>query len=310
MKPECLFYFQNTLKDNKSGSSTITGKIIKDFDHWFSENPLVSKNDLLQVSKSIFNVFPNFAILFHFLNQLLLFVETLPEEIPADKLQGFLSDYRSEWKNTTKKAAQNFLEEINIKTSNILLHSNSSAVLEIFKETDKKECNIWQTVSSPANEGILQAENLSSLGFKVNLIHENEIWLFEKMFDMVILGTDLITNEFFINKTGSRSIGLLKKPLYLISESRKVINEEVITPKLFKMLTSEKCKPSEELYNGKDERIKVYNLYFEQTPLDVVKGIITEKGMFKPWEVMNKTAAFQRLSGYWKTNSMHNNKFS
>jgi len=281
---ESIKYFYNILNDNKSGSATITEKIISTFKSLFKENEILSKAEVFSIIKVIFQKFPNFSILFHFLNQLSLYIESEGELINQEKLIKFVSDYENKWKNSSRKSAIIFLDKININNKGILLHSNSSAIKIVFEIAANKGIKpvIWQTVSSPANEGIIQAEKIASLGFKVNLIHEDEIWLFKDNFDFILLGSDFITDNFFINKTGSYSITLLNKPVYIIAETRKIITEKNIDKRLFDILTTEKEKNPKELYTGNVKNIYPENYYFEKIPYKNVKGICLETGIFTP----------------------------
>ena len=282
--------FRKILTDNVHGSSYITEKVIESFISGLKTNNNLSKNELKKTVTLIFNTFPNFTLLFHFLNELMLVADKNNEVDIPNKLPDFIENYLNKWNKTKEKAAAVFIENIDISSKNILLHSNSSAVQQVF-ETAKRNninCTIWQTVSSPANEGILQAEKLTEYGFKVNLIHEDEIWLFSDSFDLILIGSDLITNRFFINKTGSHSISLLKKPVYIISESRKIINEKLLNKQLFDLLTSEKEKNPKELYAGDLKNIEPKNYYFEKVPYTNIKSIIIENDIINPDNLNNR----------------------
>jgi translation initiation factor 2B subunit (eIF-2B alpha/beta/delta family) len=106
-----------------------------------------------------------------------------------------------------------------------------------------------------------------------------------------------MTGDFFINKTATRSICLLDLPTYLLSETRKYIDESSLTPKLFSQLTTEPPKPDDELYQGKKTNIQVHNYYFEKTPLSKVKNIVLENGFFTP-QSFKKIFPLQKISNY------------
>jgi translation initiation factor 2B subunit (eIF-2B alpha/beta/delta family) len=269
------------LSDNVSGSGTITNNIIKCLIIRFAESEYISVNELKNTILKIFKVFPNFTLLFHFLNYLAVCIEGYENSVTGSFLLYLVKDYQKQWSNRKQKTAEKFIEEVDINNKNILLHSNSSSVITIFEIAKNKHinCNIWQTVASPVNEGILQAEILAKYGFTVNLIHENAIWNFFENIDMVLLGADLITNDFFINKTGSRNIALMHKPLFLISEVRKIINKINVSGKLLNMLTREKEKSGYELYVKKYDNIIIHNLYFEKVPHNLVNRIVLENGI-------------------------------
>ncbi len=287
-RPASITFFEKILSDNQNGSGYITRKITENFHQWFEAESFISKTDIQNIIVEIFQTFPNFAVLFHFLNQLALFTESFSvPEIQSIQFLQFLQKYQAKWEDTTGKTAENFINEIDLTNKNILLHSNSSAIQSVFKAAEKKRisCTVWQTVSSPANEGIKQAKALANMDFTVNLIHEDEIWLFKNKFDLIMLGADLITPGFFINKTGSYSIVLLNKPVFLLAESRKLINTQKINNKLFHLLTEEKEKNPGELLPETNHKIRVLNYYFERVPLQFITGIFLETGLRKPPEL-------------------------
>ena len=126
----------------------------------------------------------------------------------------------------------------------------------------------------------MQAEILAALGFRVSLIHEDAISKFMDRIDLAIFGADLITKSHFVNKTGTYPISLVfnhfHKPVYVLAESRKVIEVAEINP-----AGAEEKKPASELYPGTHSNIDVHNLYFETVPLSVVTKVFFEKQTLK-----------------------------
>ena len=79
--------------------------------------------------------------------------------------------------------------------------------------------------------------------------------------DAVILGADLITEDYIVNKTGSFSLGLaakyFNKPYYIISSGEKFLSEYLI--------------PFYKIKTGKNNNQIIH--YFEKVPLNWVTKI-------------------------------------
>ena len=118
------------------------------------------------------------------------------------------------------------------------------------------------------------------MGFNTNLVHEDALSNFIGKIDMAILGADLILDNRFLNKTGSFPIVLLfnyfKKPVFVLAERRKKISINNIQHHQLQKLTIETEKPAPELFADSDKGIAIHNLYFEFTPLSLVKNVFLD----------------------------------
>ncbi len=265
------------LKDNFSGSGMLLFKtqeiliMIGQSEEEIETEGLVK--DLAQLKKH----FPLFAVLQHFINEIEFFVQQQPY-IEGEQLVLRIGNYRKQWLHAQHKANEKLLTALSFEGKNILLHSNSSALQSLFAELAKRKIfpSLWQTVSAPVNEGLLQAKVLKRLGFKVHLFHEVAISKFAKNIDFVIFGADVVTNSFFINKVGTYLLSLMmkqeNKPVFVLSEIRKLrAGEEVNQHEIL----SETPKSYKEIIDDPDG-LTVHNYYFEATPLSLIKQVFTE----------------------------------
>ena len=278
MKPG---FFEDVLQDNFSGSGNILFRVQERLMSLPPDKP-VNVPALRRQLDIVENRFPHFALLFHFLREVRAFLEN--QSSPTGlALARFTSRYRARWENAQQKAAENFLQSIPLAGKNILLHSNSSALQTLFKMLAEREIRpvVWQTVSSPVNEGALQAGFLQSLGFRVNVLHEDAVSRFARQLDMVLFGADLIWEEAFLNKTGTFTLALalryFGKPVYVLAESRKVINRQAVPAERFQQFLQEEPKPAGELVPGGRKGFTVLNFYFEPVPLKLADRVFTEK---------------------------------
>jgi len=181
-----------------------------------------------------------------------------------------------------EKACKSFINDNDLQDKSILVHSNSLAIRKLFSELARKKSNVsvYQTYSSSAGEGKMQAEYISSLGFNITFIHENAVGRFIKDIDMVVFGVDLITETELLNKTGTLSITLLfnhfGKPVFVIADSRKILRPDELSEKTINGLTNEEEKPSEELWENPSKNIRVVNYYFEMTENELATAFYFE----------------------------------
>ena len=113
--------------------------------------------------------FPDFAVLHHFISGI------NQQGNSKREISTFVSSYKRKWHDVERNISNHFLNIITVKGSTILLHSNSRTTHVLFEEIARRNLsiNVLQTESQPGGEGILQAEYLRKLGFKVILIKED-----------------------------------------------------------------------------------------------------------------------------------------
>ncbi len=151
-----------------------------------------------------------------------------------------------------------------------------------------KEIHVYACETRPLNQGSrLTAWELSQDGIPVTLICDSMSGsLMRKgMIDKAIVGADRITRDAVFNKIGTYSHAVLAKahdvPFYVaaplstfdLKHVEADITVEERGPEEICLLGSTKLAPA---------GIDVYNPAFDATPLDLVSGIITEKGVFRP----------------------------
>jgi len=265
------------LNDNFSGSGMILFKTQEALLVMAQSDKDMDTSELLKDLSLLKRQFPLFAVLHHFINEMEFFIQQ-KGEIDGDELIRRIENYRKQWQNAQRKASEKILTGLSFERKNILLHSNSSVLQSLFAELAKRKIfpTIWQTVSAPVNEGILQAKVLNRLGFKVHLFHEVAISKFVKQIDFALFGADVVTDDFFMNKVGTYPLSLMmrqeNKPVFVLSEIRKHRTGEELN--LMELL-NEPPKPTEEISNDADG-LTVHNYYFDATPLSLIKQVFTE----------------------------------
>ncbi len=289
-------YISEILHDNTSGSAEILEKTIQALLDLTEKNTSVDYRLLEKELMKLFGIHGNFAILFHFLNALFL---SYKKESDIKDLKLFLENYRVKWKGSPEKVAGQFLAYIgNNRPDSILFHSNSSALQTLCNTMAEKKYfpEIYQTLSGPANEGRIQASKPWMKNFRVIFFHESAAARFIPEIDCAIFGADLISDDFFINKTGTYPLALLfrefKKPVYVLADSRKIIANKSVPASVFQKLTEENPKDPAELWPGPPQNITPLNYYFEKIPNCMVNAFFGEEGVMDLKHYLNvqKTA--------------------
>ena len=171
--------------------------------------------------------------------------------------------------------------------STVLTLSFSGSVLSIFKKARQKKKNFRVMVceSRPLLEGRKLASVLSSWGISVTLMVDAAIGLLVDEADLILVGADGVTEEYFVNKIGSYPLCLCAKekslPVYLAYEESKFIPERF----RIKLNHIRESGSIREVYKSIPGKVKIENPYFEKIPISLCKKIITEKVILIPSEV-------------------------
>lgn len=246
--------------DKTSGSSQLYSKLknllIKYPDQITSETTIQKIKEL----RKRWIIFP---VATHFISYVLKEIKKNNDHIHS------IEKYDNSWSGVEKEIAQKLAANEDLNDKKILLHSQSGTVQQVLiqlKKQHQHNFDIFQTESRPNFEGRYQAEVLNKY-FPVTLFPDADMARMVDKCDYIILGADVLTNNFFINKTGSYLLWLcaqhFKKKLLIITDSRKVVkeNEEIFKEKV------KQEYPQDEIWNKKSENIKILNRYFEMIPI-------------------------------------------
>lgn len=272
---------QKVLSDNISGSTSMLNHLLNGIIEYFKEKEeSINYNSLLKEIQELMFHFASFAIILHFLTSFCEWLKANKKQLSSEKCLEYIHKYKYRWQTEENRLRINALNQINFKNKKILLHSNSLSIQQIFRSLAKlkQKTTIYQTVSYPVNEGIEQAKTLNEIGFKVQLITDSAVNLILPDIDFVILGTDAVFEDYFINKIGTYYIAkfaeMYKKDVYVISDRRKFLKESEINKKIIKKMLTESPKAPEEIYISETENITPINYYFEKIPNNLITKFI------------------------------------
>lgn len=167
---------------------------------------------------------------------------------------------------------------------NIFTHCHSSTVTKILINAKKqgKKFEVYNTETRPLFQGRITAKELAKAGIIVNHFVDSGARIALKQCDLFFCGADAITSEGkVINKIGTE--------LFMESAKRLGVSTYVCTHALKYDSKTERGfeeviekRFSKEVWNTKIKNIKISNFAFEQIDPELITGIISELGIFKP----------------------------
>ena len=179
----------------------------------------------------------------------------------------------------------------------IFTHCHSSTVMNILisAKKNKKNFEVFQTETRPLYQGHKTAYDLRRANIKDTLVVDSSAsFLISKIsgdkfsVDKVIIGCDAIARDgSCVNKVGSFGLALVaalnKIPVYVATQSLK-LNEDA---KNLKAIHIEQ-REAREVWEKAPKGLKIYNPAFDKVPAELITGYITEFGLIKPKEIVDK----------------------
>lgn len=245
--------------------------------------------DLYKLTVQLVHSQPTMAPFYNLVHRATLETQiTSTLENAKQKLIEVSTKFQQEQENSGYKIALN-AAKILLDRQNILTHSFSSTVSKALTHAfeNGKRITVFCTESRPQREGQKMALALAKEGLEVKLIADSASFsLLERhMIDMVLCGGDSLFEQGLVNKIGTRGLALScwyeKIPFYDLCSLTKFLS----TP--LKPSLGEINNPSEiSLLHAPN--LEVINFYFDLTPLELLVGVVTEKGILNHAEVLSE----------------------
>jgi len=279
--------------DNYSGSAELLEQYIELIHYWLEKGEMESSKDrgfLMDHSRKLQETHQSLFVLVHFCSQVTRLL-TQEKENWRSPLLNFLSEYKTVWSDVSEKLAAQAISIIDMSQKLILLHSQSSAVKEVFHQYpgNRKKVKVIQTESRPVYEGRMQASLIKKLGYDVSLVTDVGFSRHLDKINMILLGADSIYKDYFVNKAGTFNICLAGKnsgiPIYVLADSRKFWSS--LPPARQEMEYNEHQKAHQEVWEDPPAGLLIENFYFEKTPSSWVDGFITENEVLKASQIEN-----------------------
>lgn len=171
----------------------------------------------------------------------------------------------------------------------VLTHSFSSTVARTLTQTrdDGKKIAVFCTESRPKREGQKMALSLLNEGLEVKLITDSAAFslLQSKTIDHVLCGGDSLFEQGLVNKIGTLGLAIAcwyeKLPFYCLCSLTKFLSAP-LEPSLGEI------KNPSEISMLHAPNLEVINFYFDLTPLEILSGVVTEKGVLNHAEILDE----------------------
>jgi translation initiation factor 2B subunit (eIF-2B alpha/beta/delta family) len=172
----------------------------------------------------------------------------------------------------------------------VLTYSSSTAVrLALWQAmADGKRFTVVCSESRPMGEGVVLARSLTALGIPVHLTLDAALWEWVERADLVLLGADAILPGGVVNKVGSGPLLQVARvagiPRYVLADSSKWLPEA-----LARFWRIRREAPGE-ITRLRHPDLTVHNRYFGMSRLDLMQGLVWERGIASPAETGRRIA--------------------
>ena len=166
----------------------------------------------------------------------------------------------------------------------VFTHCHSSTVVDIMKKAKKerKRFKVYNTETRPLFQGRLTARELSRAGIPVVHFIDSAARLALKEADIMLIGADAISSEGKVfNKIGSEMFSEIADkydiPVYVCTDSWKFDPQSV-----FGFESEIEKRSGKEVWPTAPDGVLIDNRAFEKINPDLISGIISELGVYKP----------------------------
>jgi translation initiation factor 2B subunit (eIF-2B alpha/beta/delta family) len=273
------------VNDNESGATEFIEKVLEIYEihtDLLNDDLKENKRKTILLSRKIINSRPSMATL---INTVGIILEDL-DKVTSLTLQKSIEKFRKRKAEIQENLTKNFkssLTSYKKKGLKIMLISYSSTITELLLNIKNISIEIFVLESRPLFEGRKTAQILSKK-FTTHLIIDAAMGFFIDDIDVVLVGIDSILKDgSIINKIGTYPLAVIAQKnlcdVYAVGSSLKYN----LKNHYGKDITIEK-KPDKELINDLDffnGEIQIHNYYFEKTPKEFITGLISDLGVEK-----------------------------
>lgn len=142
-------------------------------------------------------------------------------------------------------------------------------------------CRVVCLEGRPVLEGRRLASRLAAAGIRTTLAVDAAAGALLPGCDLAVVGADSIGDRGVANKVGTRLVALAARehdvPVYVLADGTKLL------PPGFPQPTDDE-RPPDEVWD-EPGRVRIWNRYFETTPLSRFAGVVLEDGVLDPGDV-------------------------
>jgi translation initiation factor eIF-2B subunit delta len=240
--------------------------------------------EVVETGRKLILAQPSMAPLFNLVNTVLYGLDGISQLTEARRglkalAEGFADELEGRGETIAVEAAQVLSDG-----DTVLTHSRSSTVVRALARAKAGgvEFQVVCTESRPLYEGRALADELSRLGVPIVLVVDAAVGQMMQHAHLVVVGADGVSSAGLVNKTGTYLVALAARargvPFYSLCGTEKLL------PEGYPFFAIED-QASGEVWPDHPEGVRVLNRYFEVTPIELLTGLVTEKGLLGPREV-------------------------
>lgn len=246
------------------------------------------KGELIECSHNLIKAQPAMAPLFNLANDMLFAADGASnvDELAklclkvADQFETRLCDSAAKIADATSKLVP--------WGETVFAYSFSSTVVSslLNAKSQQKPFRVVCTESRPSMEGRKLATMLASAGVEVTHTFDSAMGLFLPSCRVAFMGVDAVARPGIVNKVGSWLLTLacreLKIPVFALAGTEKFVTDDW----LFSFEDHE--RPGTEIWDAAPAGVRVINRQFELIPFDWIAGLVTEDGILRTEEDVEK----------------------
>jgi translation initiation factor 2B subunit (eIF-2B alpha/beta/delta family) len=272
-------------RDNTSGASQLVRRAVGIFKAVAEEHDEGNEDYLrtvVSVGRKVIRAQPSMAPIFNCVNDLLCTLESVPPYLAKDATNNWADAYIVELDKARDRVVASSSKAL-MAQDIVITHSYSSLVLKFLTDNAKKSFSVIISEGRPMNEGMKMAEALGLAGIQTTLVVDAALPDAVQDADMVLVGADSVTERGLVNKVGTKALALAAKaeevPFFVAAERNKFVLSAFFIPEI------QENTPLE-ITHQRFNNVKVRNIYFDETPLRLVSGFLTEDGARTVEDVM------------------------
>lgn len=271
--------------DTVSGAVEIAKKCAEVLARAVRSRPMADRADvqreILTVGRALMRSHPTMAPLVNLVNGLLWRLEETHDSETAQRLvDETTSDFRRRLHVHEAAIAETTLRLIS-EEARILTIGRSTTVRAALRHAQRagRRPRVICTESRPDGEGRMLAGELAASGIHTTRITDASAAAYVAHCHLVLVGADLISGEGLINRVGTYPLALAAHasgiPMYTLCSSEKLL------PPGYRLPPQQPLPPNQ-LWPEAPPGITVQTAYVDRTPLDLLTGIISERGISPP----------------------------
>src|SRR5262245_39454023 len=290
---------QRLQTDNISGATTLVELALDILEAFATQETSQTPHEFVTALETLVNAVlaaqPSMAVLINLAQQALqAYQDDLPLLTVRQHLQQTLAAFRRDLRASTEALCQRALA-ILPPQSTVLTYSNSATVIAALRYAYDHGCirRVLLSESRPAYDGRPQALALLAYGMAVE--YSIDMALFERLAEatVVIVGADAVFPEHLVNKLGTRALVQLAQmqgvPCFSLCAANKFLPTAATT--LLRITEH----PRQEVWPEAPDGLVISNRYFDTTPLALLRGIVSDQGIYTP-EALRFLLQHQQLS--------------